>query len=559
MKRFLLSTFILFSFILAKAQNETAFSVLERRGEVYFSFTEKERTKINNLSAIISIDKVENKTGKVYAYANEEEFIQFLKQGYTYEIILPNKDFGTKSVAMATSVEEMQQWDKYPTYAVYLELMKSFQETYPDLCTIDTIGYSVRNRLILSARIANEHSPKPEFFYSSTMHGDEVTGFVLMLRLIDHLLSNYGEDEKITQLINSVDIYINPNANPDGTYFWSDTNISNAKRYNALNVDLNRNYPNPFRPQEIGIQQENEVMINYVKKHHFTLSANIHGGAEIMNFPWDSYTSVKQKPADSVWWKSISRQFVDTCRNYNPFSFSDIDPSGITYGGDWYTVDGGRQDYINASLNVRELTMEISSEKILPTNRLSDYWEFQYRSFLNYIEQAAFGIQGEVTDSITGNPIQAKVFIENHDDEYSFVYSSSSNGHFFRPIQAGNYNITFSSNGYVPKTLKNISVEDFSSIFVSVELGKEMVSPPKTDNWRIFPNPATNKICIEHIENIQEIELYNSFGQKIEKWHEINQKNYDFNVLHLSPGVYILRIQTKNDNRFHSFVKKNLH
>ena len=562
MKKFALTIIVILSFVPVKAQNEEAFTILETRGEIYFSFSEKERAKIDSLSAIISIDKTESKPGRVYAYANREEFIQFLNRGYACEIIPPHKDLETKSGTMAATVEEMQHHDKYPTYPVYLDLMKSFRETYSDLCTIDTIGYSVNNRLILSARITNDrNNANPKFFYSSTMHGDEVTGFVLMLRLIEHLLFNYGKDEKITRLVNTVDIYINPNANPDGTYPFSDSTVFDAKRYNANRVDLNRNYPDPFRFEEILIQPENEAMINYAEKHRFTLAANIHGGAEIVNFPWDSYTSPKRMPADSTWWKHISKQFVDTCRTYNPSSFSDTDPSGITYGGDWYTVAGGRQDFMNASLNIRELTLEISSEKILRPGRLPDYWEFQHRSLLNYIEQAAFGIHGKVTDSATDNPIPAKVFINNHDDQYSFIYGSPSNGHFFRPMPSGKYDISFSADGYTSKTVKNISVEDFASTFVSVRLGKDSTISlnPTTNDYLIYPNPATNVICIEHPETIKEIDLYNSSGQKMEELREINLTKYNLNISHIRPGIYILRIQTKNDNRFRSFVKQNPH
>ena len=553
MKKFFLFLFAITTVFLAKAQEENAFSVLNERGEIHFVFSEENPSKRNALSTIISIDKID-RNGKVYAYANQKEFLQFLQQGYAYEIISPKKSIATKSdsTSMAFTVEDMQDWDKYPTYDVYLQLMESFQSQYPDLCSIDTIGYSVNQRLILTAKISvKNNQPKPEFFYSSTMHGDEVTGFVLMLRLIEHLLSNYGEDEKITQLINSVDIYINPNANPDGTYFLSDYTVFGAKRYNANNEDLNRNYPNPFHQKNTSLEPENEAMINYVKKHLFTLSANIHGGAEVLNFPWDSYLSSERRPVDSTWWTALSRQFVDTCRNYNPHSFSDITPSGITYGGDWYKITGGRQDYMNAALLVRELTMEISSEKILPSNQLPDYWEFQHRSFLNYIEQAAFGIHGEITDSLTNVPLQAKVFIENHDDDKSIIYSLSSNGHFYRPIGAGKYDITFSATGYIPKTVRNISIEDFSSVFLTIKLfkgGKDFV---------VFPNPATDNICIEHTEAFASVLVYNSAGQQLKNIKGINQQVYNLDISSFNAGVYILKIQTKNDARFRLFVKQN--
>ena len=73
-------------------------------------------------------------------------------------------------------------------------------------------------------------------------------------------------------------------------------------------------------------------------------------------------------------------------------------------------------------------TLEISNYKILPANQLVDYWEYNYKSFLNYLEQALYGLQGRVTDSITGNSIAATVFIEDHDMDNSWVVSNPVHG-----------------------------------------------------------------------------------------------------------------------------------
>ena len=51
---------------------------------------------------------------------------------------------------------------------------------------------------------------EPSFLYTSSMHGDELSGFVLSLRLIDYLLTNYGMNNRISNLINEIDIWINP-------------------------------------------------------------------------------------------------------------------------------------------------------------------------------------------------------------------------------------------------------------------------------------------------------------------------------------------------------------
>lgn len=300
------------------------------------------------------------------------------------------EELSPKAVQMATSVEQMASWDRYPTYPVYLEMMQRWVDSFPTLCHVDTIGTSVQGRLILSMYIEPQTVDelyRPEFFYSSTIHGDEVTGYVMMLRLIDTLLHGYGSNPQYTDLINRTRISINPLANPDGTYYRGDSTVQGSIRYNANHVDLNRNYPDPFAPSKDNLPQENAMMISYVSAHHFLLSANLHGGAEVMNYPWDSFTSQQNPHPDSEWWKDVCRRFVDTSRTYNANHFNNVESCGYIAGGDWYVISGGRQDYMNAVHGCRELTMEISSQKTLSSTRLPEYWQFLQHSLVNYISE----------------------------------------------------------------------------------------------------------------------------------------------------------------------------
>ncbi len=294
-----------------------------------------------------------------------------------------------KSVEMATTPAEMADWDRYPTYSTYVTMMQQWATNYPSLCRLDTIGTSVQGRLILSMELTANPTDTtlPEFFYSSTIHGDEVTGYVMMLRLIDTLLRGYGNNPQYTSLTNTTLICINPLANPDGTYIRSNNNISRASRYNANGVDLNRNYPDPFAAAKEQLQPENAAMISYFDRHNFRLSANLHGGAEVMNYPWDSFTSTQNPHPESAWWQDVCRRFVDTSRTYNPNHFYDTYACGYTAGGDWYVIDGGRQDYFNYYYNCLELTMELSTDKTLSTSQLPTYWNFLQHSLVNYIAE----------------------------------------------------------------------------------------------------------------------------------------------------------------------------
>ena len=98
---------------------------------------------------------------------------------------------------------------------------------YPTLCHLDTIGTSINGKLVLALKISDNadlNEDEPEVFYTSTMHGDETGGFILMLRLADYLLKNYNLDTRVKNLVDNLEIWINPLANPDGTYRTGNTN-----------------------------------------------------------------------------------------------------------------------------------------------------------------------------------------------------------------------------------------------------------------------------------------------------------------------------------------------
>lgn len=528
-------------------------SLFANKNEIIFSFEENDKHKVNQLSDIISIDSWRHDT--ITAYANKEEFVNFLALSYPF--VIHTKHY-PKAVNMASDINEMMEWNKYPTYNTYLEMMQYFQLQYSDICRVDTIGYSTKGRLILAVKISDNvdsNEAEPEFMYSSTIHGDEVTGYYLMLRLINTLLSSYNNDNELTTLINNTQIYINPLANPDGTYYKGDNSVVGSTRYNAKRVDLNRNYPDPWKTsQPNDIQIENTAMINYVDKHHFVMAANLHGGAEVLNYPWDSFVSYSKKTADYDWWINVCQQFINTCRNIDPYCFSTDFANGYVQGGNWYVISRGRQDYMNYHQRIREITMEVSLEKILPTDMLQDYWNTQHQALIDYIAEVHKGIHGTVTDSATGLPIEALIHIVNHDKDNSDVYSSNLNGHFYRPIASGTYTLRVSAPGYITKEIKDIQYSYPNQTTINVELVKSKNSP---DEIKIYPNPCTDYIQIVSGDNIIEYTLLDATGRIISA-QQVNAFSTDIYTANLQAGIYIIEIHTSSNtkNRIFTFVKQ---
>lgn len=496
MKKLLLLISILSAFRISSAQpgmkqKSQAQQELFRRGEVYFSFQLNNPGQIVSLSKIISISSIEGNT--VYAYANQNEFSEFTNQITDFRVLTAPSELTT--VQMTNDPKQVLTWNYYPTYSAYENLMQQFASDHPDICKLITITTLVSGRKILALRISDNtgvEENEPEFLYSSTIHGDEVTGYILMLHLADYLLSGYGTDERITKLVNNFDIVICPLANPDGTYKGGNNTVNGATRYNANNIDLNRNYPDPdpaagLHPDGNPWQPETVAFMDFAKQSTFTMGANFHGGAEVVNYPWDTWSRLT---ADDAWWYYTSREYADTVHANAPAGYMTQLNNGITDGYAWYSVNGGRQDYMNYYRYCREVTIELSDTKILPEYQLIEYWNYNYRSLLNYIEQAGYGLHGLVNDSLTGEPLYAKVYFSGFDKDSSHVYSDPQVGDYHRLLKSGNYTVTYSANGYLPKTF-TVQVADKQTTVLNVQLNTGTLGTGFQIS--VYPNPAINE------------------------------------------------------------------
>jgi hypothetical protein len=459
------------------------------------------------LSGNVSIASV--REGEIRIFLSSLTVGWFISQNYKYSIIQPVE---VKGISTAESIEEAMEWDYYPTYTQYIAMMHKFADDYPSLCRLDTIGTTNNGKLVLALKIS-DNAPREEdetrVFYTSTMHGNETSGFILMLRFAEYLLENYGSDERVTTLLNNLEIWINPLANPDGTYGTGDIMI-NPVRFNAHGYDLNRNFPDPDMPSNIPNQQkETADMVRFLSDHRFTLSANFHSGSEIVNYPWDRWSRLH---ADDEWFYDISRAYADTVHVYSDPNYMSGYDDGVVRGYVWYKVNGSRQDFVTYDLQGREVTIELDNDYVTPAERLDFLWQYNYHSLVSYLENALYGIHGKVTDAQNSSPLAAKVFIPNHDKDNSFVYSDTISGIFTRLIAPGNWEINFSVPGYRDTTIGNILVVPFTSsdILVSLEpLWHDIQNPV------LFPNPASsdlNVVLPVSLSGEVEIKIYNNAG-----------------------------------------------
>ncbi len=430
-------------------------------GLYHFSFLIKQKSDIEEITQIISIDNVIRDT--VFAYANQKEFDRFLALGIPYQLI--PKAIAPKSVLMAGTLAEMANWDRYPTYDLYVQMMQNWESQYPDICKVEEIGTLSGGRKLISVKISDhpdvDFEKEPELFLTSSIHGDETGGYGVLLHLIDYLLSEYksGNNPLVTQLVNNCEIWINPLANPNGSYVNDNSTLNYATRYNANYVDLNRNFPDPRRgdnPDGNAYQEETLFMMDFAAKHHFSLSVNIHGGSEVVNYPWDTWS---KRTADDSWWRYVGGNYRDSAQANGPLGYMNDVSNGLTDGYDWYSITGGRQDYMNYFEHCREFTLEISGIKLYPATDLPVLWNSNRGALLGYMSEALHGLQGTITNSL-GKPLSAKIQVLNHDIDSSEVYTDTTNGFYVRFLKQGAYSIKVSAPSYNDLTVNNINIID---------------------------------------------------------------------------------------------------
>ena len=517
------------------------------------------KSDLEKASSTLSIDKVSPE--KIVAFANEREFSTFkeLKIPFSAEKIRYDKLSKKINDALLTSndLEAVRNFDIYPSYQTYLDFLTYYNAEYHEITDIEEIGSSVENRKLLAFKIFGGKNEIlcPKVFLTSSMHGDEVCGFVLMLRLIDFLLTNKETNEKAKKIVENIVLYINPLANPDGTYSNSEGDLSRSKRYNANNEDLNRDFQSIGSIEKTNFQPETAAMQEFSKKHNFTLSANFHAGDEVVNFPWDSFYENEFELPDKEWFIEVSKQYVDSARVTDKNYLKSVNNEGYVFGSEWYKVSGGRQDYMMYFRRCREFTIEFSNSKLLDRESLEEYWQKNYVSLLNFILSVLEGFKGSVKNE-NGEPIKAQIVIPYYDKNNSSVFTDE-NGIFFRPfLKDKKINVCAFADNYKTECQEITTPDEIN--FVLQKGKNNIVSvekiPIQNSKIRIFYLDEILKIESQDI--LKSVKIISSDGKVL---LEKNPNDFTLNLpLHnYKCGIYVVKAEDSFTSKTQKiFVKK---
>jgi len=131
------------------------------------------------------------------------------------------------------SAGQMITFDEYHSYKEITAYLKDMAAKFPKLSRLSSMGKSYLGKDLWILEITNRDVKKPEhkpaMYIDGGTHGNEVTGTEVCLHTIDYLLKHYGQDERITHLLDTRTIYIAPSVNPDSNDLFVTTSIRSLR------------------------------------------------------------------------------------------------------------------------------------------------------------------------------------------------------------------------------------------------------------------------------------------------------------------------------------------
>ena len=405
------------------------------------------REDLNRLRRL-RIDADYQQNGWLVAELTRTEVKTVRKEGFIVEIMEP--DLAAER-AMYKARGENRAYHNYESLRTE---MMALETAHPTLAQFIVTGQSVQGRDIMTLKISDnvtQDENEPEVRWEGNIHGDEKIALEVTIYLVNELLSNYGTDPQITDIVDNTEIFFTPSVNPDGMMM--------AQRYNANGVDCNRDYgymwdssgdsPSPWS------QPETQAIMEIMLDNQFVMGMSGHSGTELFIYSW-CYTY------DQSW------DHDEHDSMYNAYSAL----SGYT-GGQCshalYTVNGGSLDCDYGMLGAMGVCVEISYDKTPPASEIMNYCLRNRDAALDMFERAGNGIQGVVTDSQTGEPIPAIVEVVENGWP---VYCDPVMGDYHRYILPGTYTLQVWANDYEPVVIHDVTVPADGAVTVDVTLDR---------------------------------------------------------------------------------------
>lgn len=388
------------------------------------------------------------------------------------------------AVVRSNAFEFWDPAEEYPDLNTYFDndfIASSFsdlQKDYPNLVKISSLGKTPgeneMHEITITSNVSSwQTANKPSVKYVANMHGNEIRGRGLLMKLAYFLSTRYDSDQDVRDILDATVFHLIPTINPDGFDQAYPSCSGVTGRYTSDGTDMNRDFPSHwFSGIRVKTAEETQMIKDYAKKVPAVMGISFHDGALVTNYPWDGEPDIASgvyaaSPDDSLFISMAKTYSLNHKQMYKPSAQCGNDnfKNGITNGNKWYKVYNGMQDWNYFYNDCFEVTIELGCCKY-PTDAASTYtnvWSDNFDSILAFSKLANYGIKGRVTD-FKGSPMTGVTITVSGVSKT--VKVRHPEGYFWRPLLKGTYNISASKPGYYPLSRRNIEVIENQSTVV---------------------------------------------------------------------------------------------
>lgn len=396
--------------------------------------------------------------------------------GYKYATITEN----ISRVYYENSLTK-SRFGRYLTYQEFVDTMNVMAVNNPSICHLETLATTTTGKYLLAMKVsdnAGTDENEPVIFWDANTHGDEKIGWAVAYEFLKYLLSNYGSNPEVTYLVDNREIWICPMFNPDG--------YANSSRYNANGTDMNRNWGWMWGEEAapgnaVMGERETRGLASKLFNMPVTIWVSYHAGTEMIPYPW-SYTDYDTIPENhAIDWLSAGYSSRGNSYQYGQGSVV------------MYLINGSTKDLGYGTMGAMAWSIEVNYTKTPPASEIDPTFVRNRDAQLWFCRMAGHGIQGLVTDSLTGLPLRAQVWL-NPGNWPS--YSERTNGDYHRFALPGTYSITVAAPGYASKTISNVVVPDTGDSTVTVD-----IQLPATSHQPLFGFQVIACSCVAYGAN----------------------------------------------------------
>lgn len=205
----------------------------------------------------------------------------------------------------------------YLTYDTMKQKLQNLVKQYPEIASLNDVGDTWEkttgkspNNDIWNLNISGKKTKdsKTAVLFLGGMHARELAPVEIMVKLIEHLLSQYGKDPVITNLVDTTDINIIPMVNVDGRKVVEGGDNWHRKNTHGTGVDLNRNFDAYWNYQGLDVpsswlsdlkdpngqaysgtspasEPETKALQNFLKTKKFNMVLDVHAYGEMFMWP----------------------------------------------------------------------------------------------------------------------------------------------------------------------------------------------------------------------------------------------------------------------------------